>query len=63
MEEDNEINNISIEDINNEFDKYQEDLSIREKKLKYLTRISIDDDFFKLVDEVCGSNLSEIKII
>lgn len=57
-----EERNDYIEEINNEYDKYQEELSIREKKLKLITRISIDDEFFKLVDEVCGSNLSEIKL-
>lgn len=46
-------NNI-VEEINDEFDKYQETLKKQDMRLKYNTRIEVPDEFFNLIDEITG---------
>ena len=48
----------SMSDINDEFDKFQEDLSVREKRLKTFVRFEIDDELFNLIDELNGISYS-----
>lgn len=43
-----------IEEINDEFDKYQELLKKQDMRLKYNTRIEVPDEFFNLIDEITG---------
>lgn len=60
MDEDIEVKSLSVESINDEFEKYQEELLVREKKLKLITNLEVEDDFYKLIDDVCGTELSKI---
>ena len=48
----------SMSDINDEFDKFQEDLSVREKRLKTFVRFEIDDELFNIIDELNGISYS-----
>lgn len=54
-------NNTYIDDINNDFDDFQEELKRNELNLKYHTVIEVDDDFYSMIDEMCGTELSSIK--
>lgn len=47
------------EQINKQFDDFQKYLETKDKKRKYFTRIEVSDDFYKLIDEISGSNLSD----
>lgn len=47
------------EEINKQFDDFQKYLETKDKKRKYFTRIEVSDDFYKLIDEISGSNLSD----
>ena len=44
--------------INKEFDDFQEYLKKEEKKEKYFIPIEVNDDFYKLIDDITGSELS-----
>lgn len=46
-----------VDRINDEFDDYQEELLLRNKKLKLLVDFSIDDELISLLDEVRGKGL------
>ena len=48
----------SMSDINDEFDKFQEDLSFREKRLRTFVRFEIDDELFNIIDELNGISYS-----
>ena len=46
------------EEINKQFDDFQKDLENRKKKFKFITKVNTSDEFYKLIDEISGSNLS-----
>lgn len=49
-----------IEQINDEFDVYQEMIDKQEMKLRFFSRISVPDDFYSMIDEITGiSELSD----
>ena len=45
--------------INQQFDNFQKELEIKQINLKYQTHIEINDDFYKLIDNISGSELSD----
>ena len=45
--------------INQQFDNFQKELEIKQRNLKYQTHIEINDDFYKLIDNISGSELSD----
>lgn len=45
--------------INQQFDNFQKELEIKQRNLKYPTHIEINDDFYKLIDNISGSELSD----
>ena len=49
----------NLKQINMDFDKFQNDLEKREKKLKFKTKINVNDEFYKLIDDISGSKLHE----
>lgn len=48
-----------VKEINNDFDEFQKELEKKEKKLKFKTKINIDNNFYKLIDSISGSKLDE----
>lgn len=40
--------------INKDFDDFQNLLIKKEKKLKFSTRIHVNNDFYKLIDDISG---------
>ena len=48
----------SVSNINDEFDRFQEDLCVREKRLKTFVRFEIDDDLFNVIEELSGISYS-----
>lgn len=55
MDEEYNKNN---EEINNDFNEYQELLKKQEMKLKTITKAQTSNDFYLLIDELCGTDLS-----
>lgn len=50
-----EINSLeTCFNINCDFDKFQEVLEKREKKLKFKTSIDVNNEFYKLIDDISG---------
>lgn len=49
-----------VNDINNEFDEYQSELVIRDKKLKLLVDLSNDDECDKLISLLCDTKDKDI---
>lgn len=47
------------EEINKQFDDFQEYLEKSKVKKKYITPIEVNDDFYKLIDDISGSELSD----
>ena len=45
--------------INQQFDNFQKELEIKQRNLKYQTHIEINDDFYKLIENISGSELSD----
>ena len=45
--------------INQQFDNFQKELEIKQRNLKYQTHIEINDDYYKLIDNISGSELSD----
>lgn len=45
--------------INNQFDEFQKELETKEKNLKYRTFIHVNDDFYKMIDDIAETNLSD----
>ena len=54
--EDEEIDYCEV--INEEYNKFQYDLEVREMNLRHFTCIEAGNEFYELIDEVCGTNLS-----
>ena len=48
----------AVSNINDEFDRFQEDLCVREKRLKTFVRFEIDDDLFNVIEELSGISYS-----
>lgn len=44
--------------INKQFDDFQKELETHEKKIKFKTFIEVDDNFYKLIDDIAETNLS-----
>lgn len=51
----------TCEKINSDFDNYQRELETKETKRKYHTVIDVDDSFYKIIDDISGSELSDEK--
>ena len=47
-----------VDMINQEYDDYKEELLVRNKKLKMLVDISIDDDLLSLLSDIRNSEIS-----
>lgn len=45
--------------INQQFDDFQKVLETKKKKYKFLTTADPGDEFYKLIDDISGSNLSD----
>lgn len=53
--------NIRLEEINNQFEEYQRRIVNEEKRLRFFNKVDVSDDFYNLIDDLCGTNLSKIK--
>lgn len=47
-----------VDMINDEYEDYQEELIVRNKKLKMITDFSMDDDIFSLLSDIRNSEIS-----
>lgn len=45
--------------INKEFEEFQKELERRKTKLKFLTEAKPNDDFYKIIDDISGTKLSD----
>lgn len=45
--------------INKQFDDFQKVLENKKKRYKFLTTANPGDEFYKLIDDISGSNLSD----
>lgn len=53
------VNGVDIVDmINDEYDDYQDELIVRNKKLKMIVDFSIDDDIFSILSDIKNSDIS-----
>ena len=53
-------NILSFEEfINKQFDDFQNELERNSRKEKYLTIIEVEDSFYKLIDDIAGTDLAE----
>lgn len=47
-----------VDMINDEYEDYQEELLLRNKKLKMIVDFSIDDDIFSILSDIKNSDIS-----
>lgn len=47
-----------VDRINDEYEDYQEELLLRNKKLKMIVDFSIDDDIFSILSDIRNSDIS-----
>lgn len=47
-----------VDQINDEYEDYQEELILRNKKLKMITDFSMDDDIFSILSDIRNSEIS-----
>jgi hypothetical protein len=53
------VNGVDIVDmINDEYEDYQDELIVRNKKLKMIVDFSIDDDIFSILSDIKNSDIS-----
>ena len=53
------VNGVDIVDmINDEYEDYQEELIVRNRKLKMIVDFSIDDDIFSILSDIKNSDIS-----
>lgn len=48
-----------VDIINEEFDDYQERLRLSNLKLKLITKADASNEFYSLIDDLCGTELSK----